>query len=154
MKKIIAAILVLLSFPSFAAPKYLYTEESRQGETMDSFVVRVAKKAATRTKLQFNTEICGEIEEKENNYSLDFYTTVSDYSCDYIKVSGRRYTGQTVHTHPRGPGYSTSGFSEHDYNFFGYLILNPVYVVHQAGKGTERIVKENSRQQAWQPIGR
>lgn len=147
---VIAIALVLATIfvqPVDAAnsPASMVTFDSKHGESMDEFVKRIAPLASTRTKIYGNTEICGEIESTAEGYRVEFYSTNSDYSCDYLKHPGRSYTGQTVHTHPRGPGYATTSFSESDFNHPGYLILNPVRVLHQQGHGTEREVKAAKR---------
>ena len=140
-KVFIILLSLMVSFSAFAkAPEYVTEYASQTGQSMDQFVRSIAKDMAWKTKMNGDAELCGEIETIETGYRLKVYTISSVNACGYLKNKGGNYTGQTVHTHPKGvPGLVTTTFSEEDYQFQGYLIIGGVTnVQHQAGKGTER----------------
>lgn len=126
-------------------PEHVHTYESKAGQTMDQFVYSIAKDMAWKTKMNGDAELCGEIESVGDGYQLKVYTINSVNACGYLKTKSSTYTGQTVHTHPKGvPGLVTTTFSAEDYQFKGYLIIGGVTnVQHQEGIGTERRVTKN-----------
>lgn len=131
--KIIAAILLALSFSASAEPTYLYTEVSQSGETMDEFMVRIAPKAVEYT-LKNSLEVCGMIEKDGNEMKLNIFTDHKNNSCTIPVPSNS--AGITFHTHP-----SRNSFKFHgkDFNVKGYL-GTARGVRYQEGKGTERFV--------------
>lgn len=110
--KIIAAILIALSFSASAEPSYLYAEVSEPGETMDAFVVRISARANDYTKATGH-EACGAI--RINGDSLKIEMTSSGRN-DECELPGD--TDVYFHTHPINQGV---GFSAGDYVLPGYL---------------------------------
>lgn len=131
--KIIAAILLALSFSASADSTYLYTEVSQPGEAMDAFVVRVAPRAVEYT-LKNSVEVCGMIELDASEIKLKIVSDHQNNSCT-IPVP-ENSVGITFHTHPSRNAFK---FHNQDFNVKGYL-GTARGVRYQEGKGTERFV--------------
>lgn len=131
--KIIAAILLALSFSASAESTYLYTEVSQPGETMDAFVVRIAPKAVEYT-LKNSVEVCGMIETDGSSFTMKIGSDQKNNSCT-ISVPVKS-SGVTFHTHPSRNAFK---FHDQDFNVKGYL-GTARGVRYQEGKGTERFV--------------
>lgn len=110
--KIIAAILLALSFSASAESTYLYTEVSQPGETMDEFVVRIAPKANEYTKASGH-EVCAAIRTDDGRYRIEMATSGRNDEC-VLPGDTEIY----LHTHPINQGM---GFSAGDYVLPGYL---------------------------------
>lgn len=132
--KIIAAILLALSFSASAESTYLYTEISQPGETMDAFVVRISARALKETVKQAS-EICGEVEEFDGGYRVVMATSGKAFSCD-LPNTGRPY----FHTHPHS---SIGTFSHADKKYEGYLAAKG-RVYYTNGRNERRIGKITS----------
>lgn len=111
--KIIAAILLAISFSASAESTYLYTEVSYPGETMDAFVVRISPKANAYTKSSSH-EVCAAIREDGGIYTAKVETSGRNDECALPSD-----TEVYLHTHPINQGM---GFSAGDYVRPGYLI--------------------------------
>lgn len=110
--KIIAAILLALSFSASAESTYLYTEVSRPGETMDEFVVRIAARANAHTK-STGHEVCGAIRSDADLMKIEMASSGRNDECE-LPAATKVY----FHTHPINQGM---GFSAGDYVLPGYL---------------------------------
>lgn len=139
IKHILLAILLsVLPFQVMAQdPIFIKEYKSTEHQTMDNFVLSIARDMIMTTRIKQNSEICGEIEEDNGSYVLKVYSIRERKSCSYVKTIGSNYTGQVVHTHGTG---NSSTFSDEDYAFHGYLITAASNVQHQEGRGTERRV--------------
>lgn len=110
--KIIAAILLALSFSASAESTYLYTEVSQPGETMDEFVVRIASRANEYTKVKGH-EVCGAIRINGDSLKIEMTSSGRNDECE-LPADTKVY----FHTHPINQGM---GFSASDYVLPGYL---------------------------------
>lgn len=110
--KIIAAILLTLSFSASAESTYLYTEVSQPGETMDAFVVRISARANAHTKATGH-EVCSAIRSDGNFLKIDMNSSGRNDECE-LPADTEVY----FHTHPINQGM---GFSAGDYVLPGYL---------------------------------
>lgn len=110
--KIIASILLALSFSASAESTYLYTEVSHSGETMDSFVVRISARANAHTKTTGH-EVCGAIRADGDSMKVDMTSSGRNDECE---LPGD--TEVYFHTHPINQGMR---FSAGDYVRPGYL---------------------------------
>lgn len=113
MVKMIALMLMLMPLCAKAESRYLYTETSVAGETMDAFVLRIAPKANAYTKASGH-EVCAAIREVEGVYSAEVGTSGRNDEC-WLPGDTEVY----LHTHPINQGM---GFSAGDYVRPGYLI--------------------------------
>ena len=130
--KIIAAILLALSFSASAETTYLYTEVSQPGETMDSFVVRISPRAYSTSWIKAK-EVCGAIESTGGQFSIDIHQ--GTYAkCDFINPEG----SIGFHTHPV-QRKEPLRFSKADIKVGGYL-AGRNEVMHSDGKGSIRRV--------------
>ena len=110
--KIVAAILLTAVAFGASAETKLYTENSRPGETMDEFIVRIAPRALRFTE-RSSFEVCGPIVKTDTGYSLTLYTSSNMTRCQYPKTSDIGF-----HTHP-SRAYPT--FYGGDYHVEGYM---------------------------------
>lgn len=110
--KIIAAILLALSFSASAESTYLYTEVSQPGETMDAFVVRISPRANAHTKATGH-EVCGAIRDYGDFLKIEISSSGRNDECE-LPGDTKVY----FHTHPINQGM---GFSAGDYVRPGYL---------------------------------
>lgn len=135
--KIIAAILLALSFSVSAEPTYLYTEVSQPGETMDAFVVRIARAAEIQGK-KANAEVCGAISEVNGLYKVSMQTKGNNIQCT-VRHADSDYL---IHTHL---DYMGSRFSPADYSHKGYMVRNGVVCFNDGKVGSEAIVTKSGR---------
>lgn len=135
--KIIAAILLALSFSASAESTYLYTEVSQPGETMDAFVVRIARKAEIEGK-KANAEVCGAISEQDGRYKVSMQTKGNNIQCT-VTHSASDYL---IHTHL---DYMGSRFSPADYSHKGFMVRNGVVCFNDGSAGSEKIITKSGR---------
>lgn len=131
MKTALALILFVLPVVTQAQ-----TFQSAPGESLDSFIVRIAKDVTKLSRASRNVEVCGAIEKVDNVFRVTM-TTGEKFRCEFS--IGEGFTGQSLHTHPVN---ADMGFSDHDYSVGpGYLIQRGM-VLHQDGSAkTVRRVK-------------
>lgn len=137
MKKIALAFLMGMAFTASAESTYLYTEVSQPGETLDAFVVRIARKAEMESR-KANAEVCGAISEQDNRYQVSMQTKGSNIQCT-VAHSDSDYL---IHTHL---DYMGSRFSPADYSHKGYMVRNGVVCFNDGKVGSEAIVTNNGR---------
>lgn len=128
--KIIAAILLALSFSASAESAYLYTEVSQPGETMDAFVVRIAPRAYNVTE-KTNSEVCGNLKVNESGLiQIDIYTDRKPFSCSIEEGD------HSFHTHTKlgGPRWSSADYKSPGYMSWGNRVF------HQEGSPKTRLV--------------
>ncbi|WP_303638829.1 hypothetical protein [Stenotrophomonas tuberculopleuritidis] len=114
------------------------THAGQAGESMDSFVLRVAPLAMAETKSR-QAMVCGVIGEKDGSYSIRLRTDGDLGQCEIDMNDlepGAASTGQTFHTHPKDV---ETFFSFEDYSQPGYVAQGRM-VKHQKGRGSDRYV--------------
>lgn len=130
--KTIALIVLMLASSGLSAAQ-LYTENSKQGESVDDFMVRVAPRAVAYT-LVHNVEVCGMIYKTDNTYAISIGTENSNNACSMPVPAGS--IGLTFHTHPSPIAFK---FHDKDFSVPGYL-GTVCGVRFQNGVGTEKFV--------------
>ena len=141
MRAIILTLLLILSAPLAASqPVVAYTSEP--GETLDTFVLRIAPNAlVVSMSIPVSGEICGEFRNSDGGYVIEMYTIRHPTACSYDRKRDHDYTGLTFHTHVWFGGKPTSPrFSQEDYDHPGYMAQGNV-VMFQNGRGTARRVR-------------
>lgn len=137
MVKIIALILMLIPLCAKAESTYLYTETSAAGESMDAFVVRIARSIEMEGQRK-NAEVCGAIKSFDGRYSLSL-----SYKQDNIQCTVSHGQGDVlIHTHLP---YMGARFSPADYSHKGYMVRNGVICYNDGAEGTEAIVSRTGR---------
>lgn len=110
------ALIVLMLVSSGLSAAQLYTENSKQGESVDDFVLRIAARAVAYT-LANNVEVCGAIGKDESGYTLVITTDGDSMECRVHTVAGK-FTGEIFHTHT---SKGNDGWANADLNHPGYL---------------------------------
>ena len=137
MVKIIALILMLIPLFAKAESTYLYTETSVAGETMDAFVVRIARSLEMEGQRK-NAEVCGAIKNIDGRYTLTL-----NYKQDNIQCTVSHGPEDVlIHTHLP---YMGARFSPADYSHKGYMVRNGVICYNDGAEGTEVIVSRSGR---------
>lgn len=116
--------LILALAPAVVHSQVLYTETSKEGETRDAFVVRIAPKMYERTK-HTGHEVCGALRFDGVYHHIEITTNKRNDECALPND-----TDIYVHTHPINQGFH---FSKEDFVRPGYLIAEQV-IKFQSGR--------------------
>ena len=135
----IAAIVLLAVTASLmskcASAAQLYTEESHIGESLDTFVLRIAPRAVLKTKIH-SAELCGAIRMEGARYVLTLHSNLDRNEC---RIPQSEYADAVSIFHTHVPVSGNNNFGPGDYSHPGYLAVGG-RVLHQSGRGTERRV--------------
>lgn len=131
-----AIALLLLVGMSSCDPAQAASFDSQPGQTMDQFVVSIARKLELIGKAA-NAEACGAIITTSTGY------TVSIHTGNVVRCTvAHDADAVLVHTHLP---YMGTRFSPADYSHPGYMIRNGVICYNAGERGTEAIVTASGR---------
>ena len=132
---IILLVITALCMSKPASAAQLYTEESQIGESIDTFVLRIAPRAVLKTKIH-SAELCGAIRMQGARYVLTLHSSMDRNEC---RIPQSEYADAVSIFHTHVPVSGNNNFGPGDYSHPGYLAVGS-RVLHQSGRGTERRV--------------
>lgn len=110
-------LFVLFSSTVARAETLIADYESVPGESLDSFVVRLAPELRKQT-VERNAEVCGALGQEDGVYTLRLKTDEDKWECS-VHASIGQWTGYIVHTHT---AKGNEGWANADLGHPGYLV--------------------------------
>lgn len=137
MKKLITAVVLMISSSTAQASSSAITYSSNVDESIDEFVVRSARSIES-IGLRANSEVCGAITTVNGIHYLSISTKLSNIQCTVEHDAN----ATLIHTHLP---YMGARFSPADYAHRGYMIRKGIICYNDGEIGSEVTVTKYGR---------